>query len=355
MISRRGASLGRGRHVDGQLVAEEPPTHHGLLAMLFHPCVASSLRGFFACFQPLAESESLPHGRGSVCGLGLACKRGAVTLTAALIIMGSPGCEREASPQHPSNAATTTPATTTQVADVQSSTLPRDATDSNAGSNAAPASAVARAAAGGDSGRVDPAAQPADSPRAVMEALIALRARREYARMERWILTGQAAPVINFLLALDELMAANERLQLYIRREIGPALAQHVDQSALARHVEIFSPHVRLLDETRTGDAATVSFTVDGRLPAREARAVRLPNGEWRYDPGTGYSAALPAAFRRMAVGMDQAIADFRTGRLTAEEVRARPALLIQFVADHLREGIQMLPVVEEPISSDKP
>jgi hypothetical protein len=204
----------------------------------------------------------------------------------------------------------------------------------------APSAAGSSAAAA-----ADPAAAESRerSPKRVLEELIALRAARRFDEMDDHIAPPHGPTVVNLLLAVEEFLAANQRLGEYLREHVGIGIAQRVDQSGLGNYLDIFSPHVTLLDEEIRGAEAVIPYTVDGALPTREARVLRI-DGVWKYDAGTGNSAELPAAFRRMARGLDETLEDLVRGQLTANQIRADPRRLMGLVAERLRPGILLLP-----------
>lgn len=187
------------------------------------------------------------------------------------------------------------------------------------------------------------AAKPERSPRETLEQLIATRAARSYQAMDPFILPGGAHQVVNTLMAVDEFLQANRALCDYVRDEFASGLAQSIDQSHWGAHLDVFSHFVELIDEQIDADTATVSFRVDQQLPLRRARLV-LIDGQWRYDPGDGYDARLPAAFQRMARGLRQVLNDLRDQRLDPATIRARPERLIEEVRVRLLPGIKMLP-----------
>jgi len=181
------------------------------------------------------------------------------------------------------------------------------------------------------------------SPRATIERVIAARDSGSYQTLNELIVPGRAPEVIKTLMAVDEFLHANKSLCDYVRDAFALGLSQSIDQSHWGANLDIFSRYVELIDQRVAGDTATVTFTVDGRIPLRHARLVRT-GGVWRYDPGPGYDPGLPAAFQRMAHGLRQVLDDLRGGRLSADAIRADPQQLIEEVRVRLQPGIKMLP-----------
>jgi hypothetical protein len=161
--------------------------------------------------------------------------------------------------------------------------------------------------------------------------------------MDELIVPGRTHEVVKTLMAVDDFLRMNRTLRNYVREEFAIGLSQSIDQSHWGAHLDIFSRYVELVAEHVEGETATVSFTVDGRLPVQRAHLVRT-DGVWRYDPGPGYDPQLPAAFQQMARGLRQVLDDLKDGRLPADAIRADPARLIEEVRVRLVPGIKMLP-----------
>ena len=183
----------------------------------------------------------------------------------------------------------------------------------------------------------------ARSPRVTIERIIAARDSGSYQRLNELIVPGRAHEVVETLMAVDSFLRANESLCDYVRDAFALGLSQSIDQSHWGTHLGIFSRYVELVDERAEGDTASVTFTVDGQIPLRRAALARV-DGTWRYDPGPGYDARLPDAFGRMARGLWQVLDDLKSGRLSADTIRADPQQLIEEVRVRLQPGIKMLP-----------
>ena len=196
-----------------------------------------------------------------------------------------------------------------------------------------------------------PSAPDADqTPIELLQRMIELRRQAAYQQMSRLVVPERANEVIETLAAVDEFLLANQTLCDYVRDKIGIGLSRMVDQSQLGSNLEIFSRHLRLLDQVIDDDKASVSFIVAEKLPLGRASLVRR-DGQWRYDPGAGYDAALPAAFRQMARGLRLVLEDLRSGRIGRREVYETPMRLVEEVSLRLGPGVRMLPArpVESP------
>jgi len=208
------------------------------------------------------------------------------------------------------------------------------------------ASAGCDRAPGPESAPAAPAAEL--SPRAAIQRLIAARASATYGALRELVVPGRGHEVVKTVMAVDEFLHANAALCDYVRSEFALGLAESIDQSDWGANLDIFSPRVELVDEQITGDTASVAFMVDGRLPLKHARLLRV-EGRWCYDPGPGYDPQLPAAFERMARGLRQLLEDLKAGRVAADEIRAEPARLVEEVRVRLLPGIRMLPIASRP------
>lgn len=187
-----------------------------------------------------------------------------------------------------------------------------------------------------------PAATSTASPKAVLERLVRLRAERRYPEMSPLIVRDQSSAVITTLLAIDDFIAANERLRSYVRDHVGGGLADEIDQSPLAADLEIFSRTIEFLDEKITGDSSRVGFLANNTLPVRQALLARTSTG-WRYDPGGGGDPRLAEAFSRMARALDQCRSEMQMGRLKTESMSENPEPLLREIRTRLSPAMREL------------
>lgn len=167
------------------------------------------------------------------------------------------------------------------------------------------------------------------------------------------MVAGRAADAARTLAAIDEFLLANRLLCEHVRDRFGPGMAQLIDQSHIAGNLDVFSPYVELVDEEVNGDEAHVSFTVDGRLPLKRTRLVRV-DGQWKYDPGDGYATNLPDAFRRMAEGLRLVLDGLKRGQPAAERILEKPEVLVEEVRVRLIPGVAMLKPTTAPASGPR-
>lgn len=187
-------------------------------------------------------------------------------------------------------------------------------------------------------------------PRETLQALMKMRADRQYRALVAQVAPPHGADVVELLLAVDDFLGTNEQLCHWLREYVGLGVAQTVDQAYVADDLAlyvgdglgVFSRRVELLDDAVDGDVAEVAYVPEGRLPARRARLVRV-DGTWRLDPGPGYSAQLPTAFRDMAQGLGLVLRELESGRPSADEIRSNPLVLMEKVKARLRRGVGLL------------
>ncbi|MCK4341041.1 MAG: hypothetical protein KAY37_04880 [Phycisphaerae bacterium] len=183
---------------------------------------------------------------------------------------------------------------------------------------------------------------PEIGPRETIQRIMELRGMRKYSELRGLVVPEGGHEVVTTLMAVDDFLDANRGLCNWLRDNVGMGLAQTIDQAYIGDVLGIFSRYVELLDESVTDSRARVSFTVDGKLPVMYAQ-LRIVDGIWRYDPESGYSEYLPAAFHEMARGLESVLADLESGRVSREDLLANPEGLLEKVAARLRQGVNLL------------
>lgn len=186
------------------------------------------------------------------------------------------------------------------------------------------------------------------TPRETIARLIAAHASKSYREMESLMVAERAAGAVRTLAAIDEFLLANRLLCDHVREKLSPAIAQLIDQAGIAGNLDVFSPYVELVEEEIRGDEAEVSFSVDGRVPLKRTRLIRV-GGQWKYDPGEDYGANLPDAFRRMADGLRLVLDGLKQGRPPLDRILEKPELLVEEVRVRLIPGVSMLQPATKP------
>lgn len=182
------------------------------------------------------------------------------------------------------------------------------------------------------------------TPSDVIHEILRVRKASQYSGLRELVLSDHVDDVTRTLVAVDDFLAANQALCELIRQQVGPGVSARVDQAHLADHLDVFSRYVDLIGEETTGENAIVRFTIDGKLPAKNAELRRI-DGRWRYDPGGGYSPELVAAFEKMTEGLRALVAEFRAGTIDVSAFRANPDRLVDEVRLRLMPGVRLLPV----------
>lgn len=185
--------------------------------------------------------------------------------------------------------------------------------------------------------------QPApDSPKGALQALIDAWGRGALDELERRVVPEQAHSVVDTLSAVRDFLAANDALCRHVRDQVGLGIVDQIDQSYVAMNLNVFSPNIRLLDETITGERARVRFVINDTLPPRDADLRRI-DGRWMYDAGEGFHEGVPEAFCEMAAGLQRVLNDLRSGDPPAAEIRRDSRILMERVRDALSPGAAKL------------
>jgi hypothetical protein len=205
-----------------------------------------------------------------------------------------------------------------------------------------------------------PASRPApETAQSVAERLVSLRAQRRYTELTRDIAPEGKQAVVDFLLACDEFLAANDRLCRWLREEVGIGISRTIDQSDLLDELAVyvgddlgvFSRTATLLDTHVADGVALVSYRVPNQIAAYTAQFRPLPEG-WCLEVRPEQATRLAAAFRDMGSGLEQLRAELEAGHLTAAQIRDQPELLVERTRARLRRGVHMLAPPPAPAGS---
>lgn len=166
--------------------------------------------------------------------------------------------------------------------------------------------------------------------------------------------------LLETLLAIDAFLVANDALCDWVRVEIGQGAAASIDQRHLASAMGPFADGVSLtlLETYIDADVAQVSYTVDGKLPARRA-AFRRIDQQWRYDP-YGLDAEdretiprLAPALSRMANGLNDLRILLERNPDEAATLRRQPEQLLERTRHALQPGVELLKPRNAPPTTD--
>ena len=128
--------------------------------------------------------------------------------------------------------------------------------------------------------------------------------RRAYWAMRPYIDPAHCEDVLDLLIAVDELLAANAGTQRAIRTACPTFPAERLDLSTLADNLDLFSRTVRFVSQQESGSTGMVRVRIGDRSELSD-----LPfenrHGYWVYMPG-GSPADLLQVIRDMRVALDR-------------------------------------------------
>ncbi|MFQ6047880.1 MAG: hypothetical protein ACE5K7_00765, partial [Phycisphaerae bacterium] len=124
--------------------------------------------------------------------------------------------------------------------------------------------------------------QPPVSPAAIgpvlntpVETLRALRrwqANKQYRLMEPYIVPESRAELIDTLMAVDRVLAANARLHQLARQRFGPGVMLWPELSSLRQSLGPFSRRIKVIDSRQDRRQAIVMLQVGNRVPLLQVR-----------------------------------------------------------------------------------
>jgi hypothetical protein len=183
------------------------------------------------------------------------------------------------------------------------------------------------------SGEADASSEPPPATvQATFESMRDWYAQGAYARLRPHIDPAQRDNLIDLLLALDELMAANEAVLEAIRAACPGADPAQFDLSYLRDWMELFSQEVRIVHKQEQDVRAVLTVQVGTRLPL-ERLEFEIRSGRWIYLPGLVPREAA-SAVRRLTVTLDRFRVTVASQRPVTEDgllqeywLRVRPRL----------------------------
>jgi hypothetical protein len=174
---------------------------------------------------------------------------------------------------------------------------------------------------------------PAGPPKSLPETVAHLRAsysRKAYLALRPYVDPEGRDQLIDLLLAVDSLQAANGAALGAVQRVCPDAPREQLDISPIADTLELFSRHVQVVSaqEDRAAGRGTVLLRTSDRPPPVPVN-FRLRDGHWVYIPGQ-HLEELTLAFRDLAKSLDQVtrcLAD--KGRMTPRQVEYQYELFV--------------------------
>jgi hypothetical protein len=165
------------------------------------------------------------------------------------------------------------------------------------------------------------------TPSQTVERLHALRTHGQYAELGAIIEHTDAADLVDFLLAMDEFMSANDEVQAAIRKFAPTAPAMKWDLSSMENRQGLFSTDVKVIDEETKGSQAWVTIQVADTVPL-EIIPLRSIGGRWVYCPESRVGG-LPSAIRRLSRAMRRVANSISHDSLTEDEIHTEFRLRI--------------------------
>lgn len=141
--------------------------------------------------------------------------------------------------------------------------------------------------------------QDGPSPSEVARRLQAFHRAGRYSEIDEWVVPESREAVVEFLLAVDEVMASNAGLQAASNERFHGALPRQWDLAFMKDNFGLFSDRIRVFGEAVAGDSATVTIQEGDHLPLRRLVFAR-GDGRWRYRPDP-YPRLMLTELRRLS------------------------------------------------------
>ncbi len=168
---------------------------------------------------------------------------------------------------------------------------------------------------------------PPKDVRQTFDCLRAWHERGSYAAMRPYLDPDTSEDLVDLLVAMDELTAANAGAQAAIRRTCPETDPARYDLSYLQQYLAFFSKDVEYVREKDKGNEAVVFVQIGGRMPLQELQFRRHREGRspsrWVYVPG-GQVGQLAPLIRDVAGALSQiALVLSSSKNVTPELVRS--------------------------------
>lgn len=146
--------------------------------------------------------------------------------------------------------------------------------------------------------------------RQTFECLRAWRSQGSYEAVRSYVEPAAGEDLIDLLIVVDELMAANAGAQQAIRRACPQLDSRQCDLSYLEQYMGMFSKDVTYIRDVQKGDEGIVTVQVADRIPLVELRFRRQHERRgqperWRYVPGETMPELVPL-LRDVARALDR-------------------------------------------------
>lgn len=171
------------------------------------------------------------------------------------------------------------------------------------------------------------------SPLEAARQMQALHAERAYDRLAARITPDRSQAIVDYLSAVDEVLAADAALHEVVLRVHRVSLPESWNLRVIADNLGLFSTHVKWIGETVDGDRATVTLQEGDHVPLVRAQFERA-GGRWLHTPDPPVPATVVELRRLSGVVRDvsrsveqgasfEELADAFTFRILPQIVRA--------------------------------
>jgi hypothetical protein len=137
--------------------------------------------------------------------------------------------------------------------------------------------------------------------------------------MEGLVVEDRRDELIDALLGVDQLLAANRRLKELVQERIGAEAAPWWDLSSVENGLGPFSRDVEVVIVQVDESHASLTIQVAKRVPLMEVEFVRQPPGPWRYVPDPPIPG-MAEQLRELARNLDSLAEQLTDSAMTPEQ-----------------------------------
>jgi hypothetical protein len=163
------------------------------------------------------------------------------------------------------------------------------------------------------------ASSPAD-PVATLQAIRQWHRARQYRLIEQYVVPDRRAHLVDTLVAVDQVLAADRRLRDVLGSQFGPEAALWLDLSFLEFRLGPFSRQVTVVQSRSHDRGATVTIQIADRVPLVDVAFVQNDAGRWQYQPDEPIPD-MPKLLGRLAGALDALADEMSSPGATAEQL----------------------------------
>lgn len=152
----------------------------------------------------------------------------------------------------------------------------------------------------------------AASPAEAVAGLQAAYQKRDYESIMNLVVPSRRVATVDFLSAVDEVLAANSRLRKTAESMYQGPVSETWSIGEIENNLGPFSARVKLIGQEMRGDGAVVTLQEGSHIPLFKANFVHDGNG-WLYD-AEPIPAAMIGELRRLATTLDEVAQKVRDG-----------------------------------------